>query len=172
MEVNDDYDSDNDLADNDENVKVQLGVIHTVDNSINEPLSSSQILFRSKRWSQWDGGKIGGDAIWLNPQHYPNKNDLTCSQCKNEMIFLLQIYCPLDDITNAFHRCLYLFLCKNPKCVLNGNVKCFRIQLPRENDYYSYDDDDGTDESNEISNNKLSDDRSDNIELIPCQICR
>ena len=108
----DDYDSEiEEFCDR----KVQLGVVQT--ETFNIDIKSSinrSILFRSQNWKSWDGGKVGGMPIWLNPENYPTtlNNDLICWECNNEMIFLLQIYCPLDDITNAFHRCLYLFICR------------------------------------------------------------
>jgi hypothetical protein len=31
-----------------------------------------------------------------------------------------QIYCPLDEPSSAFHRCLYLFCCHQNQCIQNG----------------------------------------------------
>jgi hypothetical protein len=165
-----DYDSEIDFDENVPNNSVQLGVIEDI-----SLIQSNNILFRSKNWNNWDGGKVGGEPIWLNPENHPNKNDLLCHECANEMVFLLQIYCPLDDIANAFHRCLYIFLCKNPKCVSHGNAKCFRLQLPRNNSYYSYDS--NTDSTNETTENLVSPNQScevndGSIKTYFCQLCR
>ena len=58
------------------------------------------------------------------------------------MMFMLQIYAPLDSKENpsTFHRTLFLFCCRDGRCAgKNGSVKCFRTQLPRANPFYSYD---------------------------------
>ena len=156
---NDDYD---DICDDDNQNIVQLGIL--------QKSTSNITLFKSKDWSKWDGGKVGGEPIWLNPEHQPKKEDLQCFECKSEMKFLLQIYCPLDDIEDSFHRCLYIFTCKKSKCVLNGNVKCIRVQLPRKNNYYVYDcaTYDETGDSNVTSSSTSN---GDNNKMV-CQICR
>jgi pre-rRNA-processing protein TSR4 len=96
-------------------------------------------LFHDSNWADWDGGKIGGKPVWLDPVNLPTSSSLECNQCQQPLKFVLQIYCPLDDITDAFHRSLYIFTCKNKACVDHGNVCCLRNQLARENDYYPYD---------------------------------
>eukprot|EP01107_Rhizomastix_libera_P017941 TRINITY_DN8881_c1_g1_i1.p1 TRINITY_DN8881_c1_g1~~TRINITY_DN8881_c1_g1_i1.p1 ORF type:complete len:375 (+),score=106.66 TRINITY_DN8881_c1_g1_i1:263-1387(+) len=47
------------------------------------------------------------------------------------MSFLLQCYAPLDSVTQAYHRVLYLFCCRD--C---NTFKVFRTQLPKKNPYY------------------------------------
>ena len=106
-------------------------------------------LFKSKVWKNWDGGCIGGVPKWLDQHNIPNEEEqLTCQICKRALTFLLQLYCPLDEPESAFHRCLYLFICRRRDCVSQGSVKCFRSQLARENPYYSA-------ESEEEEENKI-----------------
>jgi len=97
-------------------------------------------------WREWDGGKIGGKPSWLNPRDVPF--NITCSSCDKKMIFLVQLYCPLDDEdeeeknseeqTTGFHRTLYVFICPNP-CHKSDGIRVFRCQLPQENPFYAYD---------------------------------
>ena len=56
----------------------------------------------------------------------------------NQQLLCTQIYCPIDEVPGAFHRVIYLFCCKSRQCLNMGSVKCFRMQLPRINQYYSY----------------------------------
>lgn len=51
----------------------------------------------------------------------------------------LQIYCPIDELDNAFHRSIYLFCCKRKDCLKLGSIKALRSQLSRVNPYYTYD---------------------------------
>ena len=119
-------DSDDDLSSVEE-TDYQIGFI---DDSLNA-------LHHEEDWRKWDGGKVGGLPVWLNPVDLPPPNTLACSTCEEPMKFLLQIYCPLDDILNAFHRSIYLFCCKRAQCVSSGMVKVLRCQLPKANPYYA-----------------------------------
>lgn len=40
----------------------------------------------------WDGGKVGGKPIWLNPRELPKCEELMCPKCENPLKFLLQVY--------------------------------------------------------------------------------
>lgn len=99
---------------------------------------SKNLMFIDSNWEKWDGGKVGGKPSWLDPIRIPLHSDLQCRCCNSPMMFLLQIYCPLDEIERAFHRSLYIFVCKKKTCVDKGSVKCFRCQLARKNDIYPY----------------------------------
>lgn len=60
--------------------------------------------------------KVGGFPAWLDPEHVPEASHLTCSRCERVMRFLAQIYAPIDDIDEAFHRTLFVFCCVTPSC--------------------------------------------------------
>jgi len=102
--------------------------------------SETGLLIRehSSEWIEWDGGIAGGmEPIWL----FPTKSatiaidDMTlCKICKKQLVFLTQIYCPLDDILNAFHRDLCLFACLH----CEKSVTCIRTQLAQKNKYYPF----------------------------------
>ncbi|XP_033325956.2 zinc finger protein RP-8 [Megalopta genalis] len=84
--------------------------------------------------------KVGGKPAWLNLRDIPGEKDLRCEYCQEPCIFLCQIYAPYEDNETAFHRTIYVFICKKPECCKlneNGNLKVFRSQLPRTNEFYS-----------------------------------
>ncbi|EWC77487.1 hypothetical protein C923_01836 [Plasmodium falciparum UGT5.1] len=98
--------------------------------------------------------KIGGKPFWLDRINLPDEKEFNCSVCNNMMIFLLQIYAPLDELGNCFHRCLYVFICIH----CGDQAKCFRTQLPRNNPFYNYYLQDS---------NYVDDPTNENDELIP-----
>ena len=79
--------------------------------------------------------KIGGLPVWLLP--LPDNIDesfFTCS-CGENLSFLLQIYSPLEDKDNCYHRMIYVFFCQ--KCWKNKDlVKVLRINLPEKSTFY------------------------------------
>merc|ERR1711862_713088 len=99
----------------------------------------------NNNWLQWDGGKIGGKPIWLNPRDIPTNLCCTSKKCcdnnntnnaRNKLSLLVQLYCPADDDSgeeNAFRRTIYVFICNT--C---HDIKVLRCQLPRDNPFYIY----------------------------------
>ncbi|KAF7457529.1 Programmed cell death protein 2 [Cryptosporidium felis] len=78
--------------------------------------------------------KFGGRPAWLNPRNLPRYRDLQCSSCGSRMRFLLQVYAPLDNRDDLFHRSLFVFICTN--CASSALV--LRCQLPRKNEFYDF----------------------------------
>lgn len=91
--------------------------------------------------SKFFPSKIGGKPSWLALDKIPEPSELVCKCCGNQYVFLMQVYANLDDCENAFHRTIYVFMCSNGKCIKrfsNENFVVFRCQLPRKNNFYSY----------------------------------
>jgi pre-rRNA-processing protein TSR4 len=79
--------------------------------------------------------KIGGLPIWLIPPEDINISHFKCNNCSQYLYFLLQLYCPLEENPNSFHRTIYVFFCKD--CWKRTNaVKVLRVQLPEETEWY------------------------------------
>ena len=94
----------------------------------------------SKLTCQQFPSKVGGKPAWLSLSPLPSPNQLQCPKCSAECIFLLQVYAPVEEDDNAFHRTVFVFLCKNPDCHQPNSQEPFvvvRSQLPRGNDFYS-----------------------------------
>ncbi|XP_014211929.1 programmed cell death protein 2 [Copidosoma floridanum] len=92
--------------------------------------------------SRFFPSKIGGKPAWLDLQHIPTAEQLTCDYCQNPCIFLCQVYAPYDDDDRTFHRTLFVFVCRDPSCCKdneNGNVRVFRSQLSKVNIFYPSD---------------------------------
>ena len=128
-----DEDFDEDIHGDDEEGEIDTGV------QLGFMSETRNAMFADLNWEHWDGGKVGGKPVWLNSVGIPVPADLICRCCKSPLMFLLQIYCPLDDVDDAFHRALYVFICRKKSCVDNGSVRCFRNQLNRRNDFYLFD---------------------------------
>ena len=85
--------------------------------------------------------KIGGKPSWLFLESVPSADQIICQSCDKLCIFLLQIYCPLDNKSLCFHRTLFVFACKTPACYISNSAQCikvYRSQVPRVNKYYGY----------------------------------
>lgn len=139
---------------------VQLGFSQPID----DELTAAAIGHRSPRWSDWDGGKIGGMPSWLNPRDLPRGIPFRCQgPCSSKegseegtiLQFIAQLYCPADDTTEndaAFHRSIYIFACPtccatassvttsteddNQRRLFSTCVRVLRCQLPKCNDFY------------------------------------
>ncbi|KAJ3374355.1 Programmed cell death protein 2 [Allomyces arbusculus] len=88
--------------------------------------------------------KIGGKPLWLNPRTPLDPAKLTCGACNAPMILLMQIYTAEDFPEEAYHRYLYLFVCRKGACHRGDRRLCarvFRAQLPLDNDFYETDPD-------------------------------
>lgn len=84
--------------------------------------------------------KLGGKPAWLSLSPIPDNKDLECGLCGKILCFLLQVYCPIECIENAFHRAIFVFICRNAECYKNNsnqNFSVFRSQLSRNNQFYS-----------------------------------
>ncbi|XP_043590851.1 programmed cell death protein 2 [Bombus pyrosoma] len=89
--------------------------------------------------SKFFPSKVGGKPAWLDLKNIPGEKILQCEYCKEPCIFLCQIYAPYEDSEDAFHRTIFVFMCRNVECSKlnkNGNLKAFRSQLPRLNEFY------------------------------------
>ncbi|XP_070788684.1 programmed cell death protein 2 isoform X2 [Pituophis catenifer annectens] len=87
--------------------------------------------------------KVGGRPAWLGEAGLPGPSELRCGVCGQPCAFLLQLYAPVQERAEAFHRSLFLFGCRQPSCYRSagpapGSLRVFRNQLPRKNDTYSY----------------------------------
>ncbi len=114
--------------------EIQLGFAEPIPEELR-----TRLLFQDPDWHEWDGGKVGGKPVWLNTKVLPPRALLDCASCQEPLSFILQIYCPLDDPPEAFHRVLYVFACRKPRCAGPGCAKVLRCQLPQQNPLYVYD---------------------------------
>jgi len=82
--------------------------------------------------------KVGGRPAWLDLKHLPSSQMMTCPQCEKPRAFLLQVYAPDNNQTRAFHRTIYIFICKNEKCWNSESppILVLRSQLGRDNPFY------------------------------------
>lgn len=113
--------------------------------SSSEPRRVVELGFVEKRdaWalkSKYFPSKVGGKPAWLHLRDIPNGKRLSCRNCGEPCLFLLQVYAPLDDIDCAFHRTLFVFVCVAADCVNKhdaGSFVALRSQLRKENPFYS-----------------------------------
>jgi pre-rRNA-processing protein TSR4 len=81
--------------------------------------------------------KLCGLPIWLIQPEFDD-NFLQCAYCSQNLYFLTQIYCPLENIKDCFHRMIYVFFCK--ECWKKNNaIKVLRVQLPEKSNTYNGD---------------------------------
>ena len=79
--------------------------------------------------------KIGGLPVWLLPLSNNIDESFFICSCGDYLSFLLQLYSPLEDKSNSFHRMIYVFFCQ--KCWKKKDlVKVLRINLPEKSSYY------------------------------------
>ncbi|KAJ1798101.1 hypothetical protein LPJ59_002718 [Coemansia sp. RSA 2399] len=142
--------------------KVTLGYAEPLDDDFNEELFPS---------------KIGGKPRWLDPTCPLSADKVICDECNKPMVMLLQLYAPEDEPAAAFHRTLYVFICRNGRCHKAAAKRCmrvFRSQLPEHNRVYIEKNVEST-TSNTMSGSEESDD--DDIawevsrDLKPASLC-
>lgn len=120
--------------------KRESGLKMAAENGVSTELGFIEKVDSHKLEAVFFPSKVGGKPAWLYQRNLPSFDELKCDSCSKIMKFLLQVYAPLDENENCFHRVLYLFICPNEKCYLKNRNQClkaFRNQLPRENDYFS-----------------------------------
>ncbi|ORZ30265.1 programmed cell death protein 2, partial [Catenaria anguillulae PL171] len=93
--------------------------------------------------------KIGGLPLHLNPTNPLPAT--TCATCNDPLILLAQIYTAEDFPDEAYHRYIYLLVCRRGSCHKHDWRKCTRVlrtQLPLDNPWFATDPD--TEESIEL----------------------
>jgi len=82
--------------------------------------------------------KVGGKPAWLDLKDLPSVSQMECQHCHRPRKFLLQVYAPDNNLSQAFHRTIFLFICTNNSCWVESRtpVLVLRSQLGRENDFY------------------------------------
>lgn len=108
-------------------VDVDLGFPEAID-----PLQSHRVT------SKYFPSKVGGRPAWLSFDDLPDSEKLRCSSCSRQLTFLLQLYAPLEDDPQAFHRSVFVFVCNTDNCE-QPSCRVFRCQLQRSNKFYSFD---------------------------------
>ncbi len=103
--------------------EVELGFLERVD----DPSLLAPPFFPSK---------VGGRPAWADLQHIPTPARLACGYCSKPMVFLLQVYAPQPRVNpEAYHRSIFLFMCRNPGChhllEVKGAIRVFRSQFGR-----------------------------------------
>ncbi|GBG28088.1 Programmed cell death protein 2 [Hondaea fermentalgiana] len=145
-EEEEDHEDDEDDDNEDDGPDVELGFFESDTESDDDEgdddgsEAGALIQHEEGNWLRWDDGMAGGDGpVWLVEQAHENvsKDDVACPKCNSPMSFFLQVYAPLDggDFKHAFHRTLYVFVCRKAEC--KAPAKVLRAQLPRVNDFYA-----------------------------------
>lgn len=60
--------------------------------------------------------KVGGKPAWLELKNLPNSEEIKCPKCYAPRVFLCQIYAPIEERDDCYHRTIYIFICKNESC--------------------------------------------------------
>nr|ACO10767.1 Programmed cell death protein 2 [Caligus rogercresseyi] len=117
------------------------------DSRLEEPESLLDLGFLESDVPSWTlasrffHSKVGGLPPWLAREDIPN--DLECGVCEDRLVFLLQVYAPIEEDPSAFHRSLYVFMCRKPSCHASPDTsqtfRVLRSQLPRSNPFYPFD---------------------------------
>ncbi|KAJ2740533.1 hypothetical protein GGI20_005756 [Coemansia sp. BCRC 34301] len=84
--------------------------------------------------------KIGGKPRWLDPTRPLSVDQVQCDECTSPMVLLMQLYAPEDEPAEAFHRMLYVFICRSGSCHKASARRCMRVvrsQLPENSAIYT-----------------------------------
>lgn len=116
----------------------------------------------------WMDNKIGGQPIFspgFDVTKLMENDRFQCTECSNHMVFILQIYCPIDDSNDD--RILYFFSCVNKNCS-NKQCRLFRIvtkekQTMKKMETKLFDDDWGDDGQSLINDSTLTESSSESI---------
>ena len=74
---------------------------------------------------------------WLALSGLPPPSSIACAHCSAPMAFLLQLYAPyhwFPGVEAAFHRTLFVFMCRRAECHAENRAPpfaVFRSQLAR-----------------------------------------
>lgn len=112
--------------------------------------------------------KVGGKPAWLDPVNLPSSDQLYCKECHRPCVFLLQIYAPLSDEPETYHRSLFVFMCTNKDCHKDNSSKPFRVlrcQLAKVNSYYPTDEEVESDNSEKVESTKQSVNKVESIDV-------
>jgi len=82
--------------------------------------------------------KVGGKPAWLDLKYLPAVTEMECQDCHQPRKFLLQVYAPDNNSSQAFHRTIFLFICTTNSCWTEARtpVLVLRSQLGRDNEFY------------------------------------
>jgi pre-rRNA-processing protein TSR4 len=95
--------------------------------------------------------KLGGLPVWLYRRHGVPQ-PLRCRCCDGVLAFFMQIYAPVSALEHAFHRTIFVFVCRVRGCSGGtGSVRVLCGQLPRENPFYPFDAEQDNEEGEELS---------------------
>ncbi|KAJ2749815.1 hypothetical protein IWQ56_007153, partial [Coemansia nantahalensis] len=97
--------------------------------------------------------KIGGQPRWLDPTRPLTADEVLCDECAAPMAMLMQLYAPEDEPADAFHRMLYVFICRRGACHRAAAKRCMRVlraQLPERNAVYVERDSGSGDDSDNV----------------------
>jgi pre-rRNA-processing protein TSR4 len=115
--------------------------------------------------------KVGGRPVWLYRGARPPPS-LQCGRCASVLAFLLQLYAPIEENDAAFHRCVYLFICRASGCAGgSGSARVLTAQLPRRNCFYSYDAGDDGEAARATPIDGSSSNAADAEEVVGCALC-
>jgi len=118
-DVDDEEDED---EDEEEDVQELVGYLE-------DPPSDAERMLLTRHFFP---SKVGGRPAWLIPENLP---ETACKRCGAHLRFLMQVNASQGSRKETcFHRTIHLLVCTN--CQPN-EVRAFRAQLPRKNDYYS-----------------------------------